>query len=185
VAKSGSKWHPEGQADDQILASLLTEATAIIERFERIAARHSSEIENFRNQHPRNGQQEDLERWKEVTLLKNLFEVAEPAEFDFDFHERRRVFLDLVESGADIDIGSTFIDICMLAGLRPLYAPILNAHEFERLLYSATDARSSLTLDPSMYDLLEFNVTLLRLYADARRFYGAERFLLLLQQAKS
>lgn len=184
MAKSAGRWRPEGKTDDKILASLLAETADIIERFEKIANRHSTEIEHYRAQHPINSQR-DVERWKQVTLLKNLFEVAEPAEFDFDFHERRRVFLDKVESGADIDAGSTFVDVCMLTGIRPLHATILNAHEFERLLYRAADPQSSPTLDLSMYDLLEFDVTLLRLYADANKFYGTDRFLLLLQQAKS
>ena len=175
-------WRPEGKTPEKILESLLAEATDIVAQFDKVAARHASELEAHRAENPRNTGGQDIERWKRETLLKNLFEIAEPEEFDFDFHERRRAFLEQVNSGADIDIGSTFVDICMIAGIKPLVTSIVNAHEFQRHIYKAGDPHSPPEIDPAMVDLLEFDVTLLRLFVDAGRFYGPEQFLAIFMQ---
>jgi hypothetical protein len=182
MAKRSSTWRPHGKTPDEILGSLLTEATAIISQFEQVAARHAAQIEVYRDEHARNTNGNDIDRWKQETLLKNLFEIAEPVEFDYDFHERRRVFLDQVESGADLDPGSIFIDVCMLAGIKPLVTTVVNAREFRRYIYGASDVRSEPELDPTMFDLLEVDVTLLRMYVDASKFYGADQFLMILMQ---
>lgn len=178
-------WRPEGKTDDKILQSLLCEAGIIIDHFDKVAARQADELAKYRVENPRNTGGKELERWKQETLLTNLFEIAQPDEFNYDFHEQRKAFFDKLEAGEAIDLGSTFVDICSLSGIKPLYATILNARQFQPLIYSGSDPRSSPVFDPAMFDLLEFDVTLLRLYSDAANFYGQEHFLLLLKSRKN
>jgi hypothetical protein len=182
MSSRAKAWRPEGKTPEKVLDSLLAEANSIVAQFDKVAARHGSELEAYRAENPRNTSGQDIERWKRETLLKNLFEIAEPDEFDFDFHERRRAFFDQVESGADLDLGATFMDICVLAGIRPLVTTIVNAHEFQRLIYRAHDPHSPPEIDPAMLDLLEFDVTLLRLFIDAGKFYDPDQFLAIFMQ---
>lgn len=158
----------------------MAEARAIIEQFDRISARHMTEISAYRDENPLSPEGTDLERWKQERLLKNLFEIAQPDRFDYEFHERRRKFLDQLEDGSDIDVGATFMDVCVLAGIRPLLGIIWNAHQARELVCDVDAPHAAPALDVFMFECLEFDVTLLRLYVDAAKFYGIDQFLQIL-----
>lgn len=172
---------PKGKTNKEVLESLLSEASAICGKFDTLAVRHTDDIARYRKDNQRNTLGKDLESWIKVSTFKRLFGIAEPEKFSYEFHELRRAFFEAIDREGSFNEGEIFISLCQISGIRPLYSSIVNANQTMDTLYEGVvDARSIPVIDVFMFEMMEFDVIILRLFVDANNFYGIDKFLLIL-----
>lgn len=167
---------PRGKTNLEVLSHVMDEAVRIVTNFQKVEKRHRSQIAQHRGDKSIYGVGKSNAQIKEC-ILKNLFELAEPEGFDFDFHEVRRAFYENLDAGIAADFGEIFVRLCMVCGIGPLIKTIWSANLTENLLYTdTTDPRSPPELDLFMFDSLEIDKNILQIYIDTESSYGRDLF---------
>lgn len=171
----------EGKTNKEVLQNLLLEARDICFKFDQISRRYSAEITEYRIKSTRNTQGRHLDDWVKVSAFKLLFDHAEPEDFDFEFHELRRSFLEVIDRAGPFNDGEIFVSICQISGISPLVSLIVSAQHGLGVLYEInSDPRAIPTLDVFLFEMLELEVVILRLFVDAVQFYGVDQYVVIL-----
>ena len=175
---SFSDFRPKGTTDGEILESMILKAKSLIEERDRIAVRHQQELDLHRGTRPEIHNVMQFER----SAILRLLEMGEPVEFDYDFHEYRKIILENLDKDNPPKLADLFPEFCQRTSIRPLLLTILHEDTGMRVLYGFPKSAHELPeLDLFAFDSQEIGFAILKLYVAFSEQYGAGELLNLLK----
>jgi hypothetical protein len=159
-----------------MLKSAIDEAREIIGKRQKIYTRHCEEIEDFRlkDRETKNSFSEMGGVKKAVADL--ILRYAEHSDAKYEAHCLRVKIAVSVKNGELIDIDSLFEEARSHFGIAPIYGVILDANRTLESVYDFGNRNEMPKLDFLMFDFLDIEVAVLRLYVAYADQFGLDYF---------